>query len=186
MPKAFPVRRLARALSGAPAALCSLAALSGALQTAHAQTTTPQVEVIGTSPLPGQGIARDALPYGTQVIRRTALDEAQAETATDFLARRVPGVQVSDIQGSPFQGDLTFRGYRASGILGAAQGVSVYVDGVRFNEPFGDVVNWDMVPEFALQSISLVPGANPAFGLDRKSTRLNSSHSQQSRMPSSA
>jgi hypothetical protein len=32
--------------------------------------------------------------------------------------------------------------------------------------PFGDVVNWDMLPEFALDSIALVPGANPAFGLN--------------------
>ncbi len=166
MPKNAPLHRLARALSGAPVVLCSLATLTGALQPARAQSATPQVEVVGTSPLPGQGVDRNALPYGTQVIRRATLDDAQADNATDFLARRVAGAQVNDIQGSPFQGDLTFRGYRASGILGAGQGLSVYLDGVRFNEPFGDVVNWDMVPEFALQSISLVPGANPAFGLN--------------------
>ncbi|MBQ0958916.1 TonB-dependent receptor [Ideonella sp. 4Y11] len=146
-------------------ALCSAAWLASATPL-WAQPVAQQVEVVGTSPLPGQGVDRNALPYSTQVVRRGALDEAQADNATDFLSRRVPGAQVNDIQGSPFQGDLTFRGYRASGILGAAQGVSVYVDGVRFNEPFGDVVNWDMVPEFALHSLSLVPGANPAFGLN--------------------
>ena len=85
---------------------------------------------------------------------------------TDFLARRLPGMQVNDIQGSPFQADLTYRGYRASGLLGASQGLSVYLDGVRINEPFGDVVNWDMVPEFALQSLTVLPGANPSFGLN--------------------
>jgi outer membrane receptor protein involved in Fe transport len=147
-------------------ALWGSAALLAPVGPLMAQSAPPQVEVVGTSPLPGQGVDRNALPYSTQVVRRAALDDAQADNATDFLARRVPGAQVNDIQGSPFQGDLTFRGYRASGILGAAQGVSVYVDGVRFNEPFGDVVNWDMVPEFALHSLSLVPGANPAFGLN--------------------
>ncbi|MBN8488267.1 MAG: TonB-dependent receptor [Burkholderiales bacterium] len=146
-------------------ALCGAALLAPA-SPLMAQSTPQQVEVVGTSPLPGQGVDRNALPYSTQVVRRGALDDAQADNATDFLSRRVAGAQVNDIQGSPFQGDLTFRGYRASGILGAAQGVSVYVDGVRFNEPFGDVVNWDMVPEFALHSLSLVPGANPAFGLN--------------------
>ncbi len=125
-----------------------------------------QVEVVGTSPLPGQGIDRDLLPYSTQVVRRSALDQAQAEHLTDYMARRMPGMQVNDIQGSPFQSDLTFRGYRASGLLGASQGLSVYLDGVRINEPFGDVVNWDMLPEFALDSVSIVPGANPAFGLN--------------------
>jgi TonB dependent receptor/TonB-dependent Receptor Plug Domain len=78
----------------------------------------------------------------------------------------VPGVQINDIQGSPYQGDLTYRGFRASPLLGAGQGLSVYLDGVRINEPFGDVVNFDLVPEFAVNSISLVPGANPAFGLN--------------------
>lgn len=125
-----------------------------------------RVEVIGTSPLPGQGVSRDALPYNTTLVRRPALEQAQADTMSDYLARRVPGAQVNDIQGSPFQGDLTFRGYRASGLLGASQGLSVYLDGVRMNEPFGDVVNWDMVPEFSVDTLSLVPGANPAFGLN--------------------
>jgi len=137
---------------------------------AQAQSTTPpstqQIEIIGTSPLPGQGVSRDALPYNTQVLRRGTLDAAQADNATDYMARRLPGMQVNDIQGSPFQGDLTFRGFRASGVLGASQGLSVYLDGVRVNEPFGDVINWDLIPEFAIDSMSLVPGANPAFGLN--------------------
>jgi len=125
-----------------------------------------RIEIIGTSPLPGQGIDRDQLPYGTQVVRRSALETAQSANLTDYLARRVPGAQVNDIQGSPFQGDLLYRGYRASGLIGASQGLSVYIDGVRVNEPFGDVVNWDMIPEFSVESMSLVPGANPAFGLN--------------------
>lgn len=132
-----------------------------------AAAQAPQsIEIIGTSPLPGQGVARDALPYGTQVIQRGQVQEAQADTLSDLMSRRLPGVQVNDIQGSTFQGDLTFRGFRASGILGASQGISVYLDGVRVNEPFGDVVNWDLIPEASLASVSLVPGANPAFGLN--------------------
>jgi TonB dependent receptor/TonB-dependent Receptor Plug Domain len=142
------------------------AAIIGLGPSALAQPSTQTIEIVGTSPLPGQGVSRDLLPYNTQVVRRGALDAAQADNATDFMARRMTGVQVNDIQGSPFQGDLTFRGFRASGILGASQGMSVYLDGVRINEPFGDVVNWDLVPEFALDSIALVPAANPAFGLN--------------------
>lgn len=145
-----------------PAAAAALALVAGL-----ACAQTPQsVEIIGRSPLPGQGIDRELLPYSTQLLRRGAVDEAQAENMTDLMARRLPGVQVNDIQGSPFQGDLTYRGFRASGILGSSQGMSVYLDGIRVNEPFGDVINWDLVPEFALDSIALVPGANPAFGLN--------------------
>ena len=125
-----------------------------------------RAEVIGTSPLPGQGIDRNLLPYDTQVVRRGQLDAAGSDNVTDFLSRRLPGLQVNDIQGSPFQADLTFRGFRASGLIGASQGISVYLDGVRINEPFGDVVNWDLIPEFSVASLTLVPGANPAFGLN--------------------
>lgn len=32
--------------------------------------------------------------------------------------------------------------------------------------PFGDVINWDMVPEFALQSLTVLAGANPSSGLN--------------------
>jgi outer membrane cobalamin receptor len=144
--------------------LCQSWAMAQTAATPTAPTET--VEVIGTSPLPGQGVPREALPYTTHVIKRKALEEGQADNLSDHLARRVPGVLVNDIQGSPFQGDLSFRGYRASGLLGAPQGLSVYLDGVRVNEPFGDVVNWDLIPEFSVDALSLVPGANPAFGLN--------------------
>ncbi len=154
-----------QALALALARAVAMIAGAGSAVVASAQTTE-RIEVIGASPLPGQGIDRNLLPYGTQVVRRPALDEAQAANLTDYLARRMPGMQVNDIQGSPLQADLTYRGFRASGLLGASQGLAVFLDGVRVNEPFGDVVNWDMVPEFALQSVAMLPGANPAYGLN--------------------
>lgn len=154
----------------ADAFACTLAlAVVTVVLPAGAQPSPPpaqQVEVIGTSALAGLGVDRDLLPYASQTARRVGIDQAQTEQVTDFLSRRMVGMQVNDIQGSPLQADLTFRGYRASGLLGTSQGLSVYLDGVRINEPFGDVVQWDMVPEFALQSITVVPGANPAFGLN--------------------
>ncbi len=156
-------------MRGHPTRTRWLVALAAIAATAPAQAqrdAAQQVEVIGTSPLPGLGVDRDLLPYGTLTLRRAAIDAAQAANTLDLLARRLPGMQANDIQGSPYQGDLTFRGYRASGLLGAPQGLSVYLDGVRINEPFGDVVLWDLLPEFSLQSVSVVPGANPAFGLN--------------------
>jgi len=167
-PNAFipPGTATGPALSLAHSLLCSAAVLLPASALAQTPPGSQTVEIVGTSPLPGQGVDRNLLPYSSQVVRRGALDQAQADNTTDYLARRVPGAQVNDIQGSPFQGDLTYHGYRASGLLGASQGLSVYLDGVRINEPFGDIVNWDMIPEFAVQSMSLVPGANPSFGLN--------------------
>ncbi|MGH8714332.1 MAG: TonB-dependent receptor, partial [Casimicrobiaceae bacterium] len=54
----------------------------------------------------------------------------------------------------------------ASPLLGTPQGLSVFQDGARINEAFGDVVNWDLLPASAISSIQLIPGPNPAFGLN--------------------
>lgn len=157
--------QLARCV-GAGLAPAWLAATPAVAQQTTPDATLPPVEVIGTSPLPGQGVDRNQLPYQTHVYRRDRLEKTQPDNLLDFMSRNVPGAQVNDIQGSPFQGDLTYRGFRASPLLGAGQGISVYLDGVRINEPFGDVINWDLLPEFSINSLTLVPGANPAFGLN--------------------
>ena len=70
------------------------------------------------------------------------------------------------MQGNPFQMDVSYRGYTASPLLGTPQGLSVYMDGVRMNQPFGDVVSWDLIPRAAISSMTLMPGSNPLFGLN--------------------
>ncbi|MDQ0139090.1 TonB-dependent receptor [Cupriavidus necator] len=126
----------------------------------------PEVLVVAAAPLPGIGVASDLVPYTVQTVRGDDLGGARAGNLADYLNRNLAGVNVNDIQGSPFQTDITYRGFRASSIPGVPQGLSVYLDGIRVNEPFGDVVSWDMIPEAALASASLVSSANPAYGLN--------------------
>ncbi len=125
-----------------------------------------EIEVVGTSLLPGLEIEEEKLPYEVRSFDSENIGNETSLGITDVLNQSVPGVFTNDVQGSPYQGDVTFRGFRASSILGAAQGLSVYIDGIRINEPFGDVVNWDMIPEFALDNVSLIPGSNPMYGLN--------------------
>ena len=40
------------------------------------------------------------------------------------------------------------------------------MDGVRQNQPFGDVVAWDLIPKIAIEDMALVPGSDPVFGLN--------------------
>ena len=124
------------------------------------------VEVVGTSPLPGLGIEKNKLPYDVQTVTSEQISNGQSLNLTEFMSRNLTGVNINEIQGSPFQADITYRGFRLSGILGSPQGLSVYLDGVRVNEPFGDVVNWDMIPEAAISNVTLVPGSNPVYGLN--------------------
>ncbi len=111
--------------------------------------------VVTASPLaePGQHLA-DAVD----------LERSRATSVAEQLARTAPGVTLSELQGNPLQPDVSYRGFTASPLLGTPQGLSVYLDGVRINQPFGDVVSWDLIPQGALRSLSLVSGAAPQFG----------------------
>jgi iron complex outermembrane recepter protein len=79
----------------------------------------------------------------------------------DALQARAAGVTTSDVQGNPLQPDVWYRGFVASPLLGMPQGIAVYQNDVRINEPFGDVVLWDLVPEVAVQDVLLLPAGSP-------------------------
>lgn len=138
--------------------------MTGSLAAAPQAIAT--VEIVGVAPGAGPGVDRRTLPYAVQSADGDEVAALGSGTLAEFMARTLVGVQTNDISGSPFQTDLTYRGYRASPVLGTSQGISVYLDGVRINEPFGDVVNWDMVPEAAIGKLALVPGSNPLYGLN--------------------
>lgn len=127
---------------------------------------TPTVEVVADTPLPGVGVPRSQIPAAVHAVGGEALRQSGSANLPDFLERALPGVSVNQTQGNPLQADVNYRGFTASPRLGIPQGLSVYLDGVRINEPFGDVVNWALVPEGAIAAINLLPGSNPLFGLN--------------------
>lgn len=126
----------------------------------------PKVEVIGTTPLPGLGLARDLVPAPVQSASDADMRRANAINLSDFLDRNLGSVHINEIQNNPFQPDVNYRGFTASPLLGTPQGLSVYMDGVRMNQPFGDVVSWDLIPKSAIANLTLMPGSNPLFGLN--------------------
>jgi iron complex outermembrane receptor protein len=110
-------------------------------------------------------IDRDKVPSNTQVLRSADFDHGQSPTILDSLAKGLPGVSLSDQSGNAFQRNLDYRGFTASPVPGTPQGLAVYQNGVRINESYGDIVNWDFIPEMAINRASLVPN-NPVFGLN--------------------
>lgn len=143
-------------------------ALAAAFSPAFAETvvTTATVEVVGTTPLAGIGVPRLHLPANVVSLDDRRLEEIESLNVAEQLVRQVPAITINEFQGNPYQADINYRGFTASPLLGTPQGLSVYVDGVRVNEPFGDTVNWDLIPNSAIAGIDLVPGSNPAFGLN--------------------
>jgi len=154
----------------APASLAAcivLGASAEALaQNRAAELEAPTVDVVGTTPLPGVGTPVSAVPANVQTATDRQIEALPSPSLPDFLERGMGGFVSSTSQGNPFQPDVSYRGFTASPLLGTPQGMSVYVDGVRVNEPFGDVVNWDLIPKNAISSVTLIPGSNPVFGLN--------------------
>jgi iron complex outermembrane receptor protein len=149
-------------------AIAALAAGAAQAQTTPATPvqTLPQVEIVSTTPVPGTGVPKDQIPSNVQTADDRRLRQLQSLNLPEFMATQLPSVNVNQGQGNPYQMDVNYRGFSASPLLGTPQGLSVFLDGVRVNEAFGDVVNWDLIPRAALASITLLPGSNPLFGLN--------------------
>jgi len=150
-----------------------LLALPLALAHAHGRADEPTavaalqtVTVVGTTVLPGVGTPLQQVPANVQTLRGDALAAPRAATLAQVLDQGIGSVNVNDTAGNPYQLDVNFRGFTASPALGTPQGLSVFVDGVRVNEVFGDTVNWDLIPAGAIARLSVIPGSNPVFGLN--------------------
>ncbi len=129
------------------------------------QESTEIVEVVGQTPL-GAGINIDEIASNVQSATAEGLREQRALDMADFMKRNLASVFVNEAQNNPLQPDVQYRGFVGSPLLGLPQGIAVYQDGVHVNEPFGDTVNWALIPDSAIETVYLMPGSNPLFGLN--------------------
>jgi iron complex outermembrane receptor protein len=166
-----------RASANTGAAL-SLTFISSALllsDDARAQTTPPTlppVEVVGTTPLIGSGLDRNLVPAQTTILNQPDLRREGMPQLVRSLEREVGSVSSVSASGNPFQPTLFYRGFAASPLQGTPQGLAVYLNGMRFNQPFGDTVYWDLIPDVAIDSVNL-EGSNPVFGLNALGGSIN-------------
>lgn len=150
----------------AACALLITAALLGSPATAASPNAKEILEeVIVVAPY-GLRMPRDRVPGHVQVASAEQVARSQPLDLTDFLNRNFSGININHAQNNPLQPDLNFRGFTASPLLGLPSGLSVYQNGVRINDPFGDTVNWDLIPLSAVGSVQLLAGTNPVFGLN--------------------
>lgn len=128
--------------------------------------------VIGTSPLIGSGIDRDLVPAETHVLTGADISRIGTPNVTESLNQQLGGVALDSASGNPFQPTFFYHGFQASPLQGVPQGLAVYVNGMRFNQPFGDTVDWDVIPDIAVDRIDVV-GSNPVYGLNALGGALN-------------
>lgn len=125
-----------------------------------------EVRVVAAAPVPGFDVPLAQIPVHVQSARAGDLVPRLGQSLTGLLDQDFQGVSLTRSQGNPWQADLYFHGFTLSPMQGSPSGLSVYLDGVRQNEPFAETMNWDVVPSFAIRDVELVPGSNPLYGRD--------------------
>ena len=117
----------------------------------YAETITlPTFDVIATTPLGGNEIDVAKTPFAVWQTNAQDIQTFNDTTITETLARQAPGVTIGNVSGNDFQPDVSYRGFDASPRQRHRDGLAVYQNGVRINEAFGDTVNWDLIPEIAI------------------------------------
>jgi iron complex outermembrane recepter protein len=122
----------------------------------------PPVQVTAPAPLP-EALPRIWVPGAVDILERPEIGPSRPSVLPDVL-ERLPGVTLQNEQGSPFQPTLTLRGFVASPVTGLPQGVSVFLDGVRLNEPTVEEVNFDLIPLEDVDRIEVIRGPSVLFG----------------------
>ena len=138
-----------------------------ALSAAHGRAQTGfEEEIIVTAPGGATGATGQRFPGNVQTANADEIKASLTTNLSEFMQQHLASISANDAQGNPFQPELFYRGFGSSSLLGFPQGLSVYVDGVRRNELFGDLVNWDTIPDAAVSRLELIPGSNPIYGLN--------------------
>ena len=161
---AMPLRLSSWVLATTLAAISSMVV---AQQAPQGTQNLNEIVVIGVTPVPGFKVDKDKVPGSIQTLKSSDLTRNGAANVLGALEQQVSAVNFNDTIADPFQPDVLFRGFEASPVLGTPEGMAVYQSGVRINEAFGDTVNWDLIPDIAIDRIDVL-SATSVFGLNAR------------------
>src|SRR5881628_2354204 len=108
----------------------------------------------------------------TATLSAQDLDARGVRSLADAL-EQLPGVTTSDELGATGQLDVSLRGFQVSPVIGLPQGVTVYVDGVRANEPDAHEVNFDLLPLEDVERVEVVYGPSVLLGRNALGAAVN-------------
>ena len=136
---------------------------------APAPATSPDNGNAAAAPF---NFTQDVTPANNTRIDAGQIQRTGSPDAAATLQRVVPGVDVQATSGNELTPDVVYRGFVSSPVQGTPQGLAVYQNGVRINEAFGDTVNWDAIPTFAIASMDMI-SSNPVYGLNALGGAVN-------------
>jgi len=163
--------RLPRFLTRAPL-LALLAPPARAQQPDSVPSDTLAPVVVTGVRLPTVRELARGLTGRTATLNAGDLDARGVRSLADAL-EQLPGVTTSDELGATGQLDVSLRGFQVSPVIGLPQGVTVYVDGVRANEPDAHEVNFDLLPLEDVERVEVVYGPSVLLGRNALGAAVN-------------
>jgi outer membrane receptor protein involved in Fe transport len=114
--------------------------------------------VPSAAPSVGSGV-----PARVEILSGRAIEAWEPRLLPDALAAQ-PGVSTYDDLGTPWKLTLSTRGFTTGPTVGLPPGVSVFLDGVRQNEPAAQEVNFDLLPLAQVERVELLSGSASLLG----------------------
>jgi outer membrane receptor protein involved in Fe transport len=99
------------------------------------------------------------VPGKVIVVTAEEIEKRGAKTIQEVLQYQT-GVVLYDNVGNEFQQSFDLRGFNAQPV----PATSVFVDGVRVNEPDFNSINFDLIPIEDIERIEILPGTATVFG----------------------
>lgn len=125
--------------------------------------TLPPIEVVGSiQPAAGPTIG-SGVPARVTTLSADDVDAYEPRVLSDAV-NAVAGFSTYDDLGSPYKLNISSRGFYSSPVVGLPQGIAVFLDGVRMNEPEASQVNFDLLPMDHISRIEVLSGNGSLLG----------------------
>jgi len=137
-----------------------------------AVTQLQEIEVVGSiAPTAGPTIG-SGIPARISTVTGQQIDAWEPRLLADALATQ-PGISLYDDLGSAYKLNLSTRGFNVGPVVGLPPGVSVFLDGVRQNEPDAAEVNFDLLPMEHVSRVELLSGSGSLLGANSLGGAIN-------------
>ncbi len=130
------------------------------------------IEVVGSIIAPSGPRVGSGVPARTTIISRDQIEASEPRQLTDLLSAQA-GISSYDDLGSSYKLSVSSRGFFASPVVGLPQGLSVFLDGVRQNEPDAAQVNFDLLPMEHVTRVELLSGTSSLLGRNSLGGAIN-------------
>ena len=121
------------------------------------------IEVRASIPPPAAPRVGSGVPAQISTTTGREIDAWEPRVLPDALGAQA-GVSIYDDLGSSYKLNLSTRGFVAGPTVGLPPGVSVFLDGIRQNEPDAQEVNFDLLPMEHVTRVELLSGTASLLG----------------------